>query len=102
MKYGKGILIKLDEGDQETRTVRTCVVPDGSLFLLEIVRPIVETEEEAHDATCRCCKIIDGKLHTTVHLSPEAFYAVLQAAMGLATRIAESPEESKFTADAPE
>lgn len=97
MKFGKGSLINLDD-EEGGRTVRTCVARDGKQFLLEINRPVVETDEEAQKAAENCCKIKDGRMITAITLSPEAFYAILTAGCQLAQRIDEAPEETKFTA----
>lgn len=97
MKFGKGSLVNLDN-KADGRTVRTCVARDGKLFLLEINRPVVESDEEAQKAAENCCKIIDGRMITTIILTPEAFFAMLIAGYQLAQRIEDAPEESKFTA----
>lgn len=97
MVFGKGILINLDDGDPETRTIRTCVAKDGGMFLLEITRPILESEDP-QKLVANCCRVIDGRLNTAITLSPEAFYAIAQASVDLLNRIADAPEESRFTA----
>jgi len=98
MEFGKGTLVRLDGDDPESRTVRMCVKKDGSLFLLELDRHVVETDEEAQKMAANCCKIADGRMITAITLSPEAFYGILQAGVHLAERIEKSPEETKFTA----
>ncbi len=98
MKFGKGELVNLDGDDPETRTVRTCVKRDGSLYLLEITRPIVETPEEAQKAAEICCQIVDGRMVTAILVSPECFHGILEAGIKLVQRIMDSPEETRFTA----
>lgn len=95
MQYGKGILVKIDLDDPESRTVRTCVTQDGSLFLLEITRPILDGED-AQKQSENCCRIVDGRMITAIHLSPESFNAMLQSGIDLVTRIIEAPEDTRY------
>lgn len=98
MKFGKGELVKLDGDDPESRTVRACVKRDGSLYLLEITRPVVESPEEAQQAAENCCKIVDGRMVTAILVSPECFNGILQAGIQLVQRIMDAPEETRYTA----
>lgn len=98
MKFGKGEIVNLDGDDPETRTVRTCVKRDGSLYLLEITRPVIETPGEAQKAAENCCKIVDGRMVTAILVSPECFYGILEAGFKLVQRIMDAPEETRYTA----
>lgn len=96
-KFGKGELVNLDGDDPESRTVRTCVKRDGSLYLLEITR-LIETPEEAQKAAEICCQIVDGRMVTAILVSPECFHGILEAGIKLVQRIMDAPEETRYTA----
>lgn len=88
LTWGLGNLAVIDEH----RSARVCMHPTGKRFLIELISPPLSKmplqEELQLHRNAKVSLTPDGKIKTAITLTPEAFYAMMQAGCVLATRVA--------------